>query len=394
MIEKVVKKNECVGCEACVQICPQKAITAVRDAEGFLYPQTDVEKCIECGLCEQVCQTKNKKQPREPLNIYAAYNKNYNTKITSSSGGLFASFAEAILSQNGSVAGAVFDREWNVCHCVTNKKSELEKIKRAKYVQSRIGNCYNEIDKLLKTDQKVLFSGTPCEIAGLLTFLGRDDANLVTIEIVCHGSPSPSIWSNYLDSICDRQEITSISFKDKSKGWENYSISIKGIEGRQILKESRFKNPYVQGFLKNLYLRPSCYDCQNKSFRSGADLTIGDYWGVDSAGIAHDGMGISLCYVNTTKGEKLLEQVAPNFEYRLLTETEINKSRVLQGAVKYSAKAPANVKEFWTEYKQSDTEKRTRVIWKYAKDPLITRIKRTIRAIIPSFIINNRKNRK
>lgn len=325
----VKEKKECCGCNACVQICPQGCIYMETDAEGFMYPKVNTEVCINCGLCDKACPIINQNQPRRPHAVYASKNKNDEIRKQSSSGAIFTLLAESVIAQNGIVFGARFDKNWDVVHSWTDNVDGLAVFRGSKYVQSKIGDSYKEVRSFLQQGRKVLFSGTPCQIAGLNRFLRKKYENLLTIDVVCHGVPSPLVWRKYLDEIRESNMaqvrmgnsfiIKNISFRDKTNGWKNYNIRITSTIQDYLLNPSTdskgvvyndFVQPYkdnifMKGFLANLYLRPSCYECKVRSGKSGSDISIGDFWGVQNFYPKFDDdKGVGLILINTNKGEE------------------------------------------------------------------------------------------
>lgn len=327
---QIKEKYECCGCGACVQRCPKHCIEFIKDKEGFLYPKVDETTCINCGLCEKVCPVINQNSIRKPLDIYAASNTNEVIKAESSSGGIFTILAETIINEGGVVFGARFNEQYEVVHDFTDNISGLVAFRGSKYVQSKIGNSFSEAETFLKQNRRVLFSGTPCQISGLKKFLRKEYSNLVTVDFVCHGVPSPEVWRKYLSSIIrpngvdgknsvslslkDMLSIESISFRDKRNGWKKYGFSVRQKSALKADKNTVFpsdnndtiiyepfdKNAYLHGFVRNLYLRPSCYHCPSKSFKSGSDYTLADFWGA-SCYIKDDDKGISILFVHNNK---------------------------------------------------------------------------------------------
>lgn len=309
MIE-IKNKKECCGCTACVQICPRSCIELTEDKEGFLYPVVNKEKCINCNLCEKVCPYINHMVDRSPQKVFAAKNINEHNRYRSSSGGIFILFAEQTIKEGGVVFGAKFDENWNVVHDHTEKKENLIFFIGSKYVQSRIGNSYKKVKSYLDSGRKVLFSGTPCQVAGLQLYLKKKYDNLLTIDFICHGVPSPLIWHKYLfevkSSFCKKDansiKINKIFFRDKSEGWKHFALSI-NISSFEKKKEFSFleihhNNPFIKGFLKNLYLRMSCHACPSKSGKSNSDITIADFWGIEKVIPSfYDEKGVSLCII-------------------------------------------------------------------------------------------------
>lgn len=298
---RIIKQEDCCGCTSCAERCPQKCITMVSDYQGFLYPHIDTLNCIDCGLCERVCPIINTNSPIYPIKVLAAYHKDESIRKDSSSGGVFTAIAEDIIKDGGVVFGARFDNHWRVVHSFTETVDGLSAFRGSKYVQSFIGNSYFEAEAFLKQGRKVLFTGTPCQIAGLKHFLRKDYDNLYAVDFICHGVPSPLVWEKYVSTLnsknrfalsATKDPITQLSFRDKRAGWRKYSFSAwkqgkansnkktSSKDKKRFLFEIQQQNIYLRGFLQNLFLRPSCFHCQFRSFKSGSDITIADYWGV------------------------------------------------------------------------------------------------------------------
>lgn len=317
----IKEKNGCCGCNACVQRCPKSCITMREDNEGFLYPEVNREFCIDCGLCEKVCPVIHQGEKRKPLAVYAVKHKDNKIRLSSSSGGAFTALAESVIDEDGVVFGAKFDEDWSVFHDYTDTKEGLAAFRGSKYVQSRIGDSFKKAEYFLKAGRKVLFSGTPCQIAGLKRFLRKEYDNLLTVDFICHGVPSPGVWREYLKEETARQcggkntvlshpnikerdaRIESISFRDKRLGWKKYSFALTlsvpnghGAKNTVLLSESKYHNLFLKGFLRDLYLRPSCHHCKVKEFCSGSDITIADFWAINHfLPKENDHRGYSLC---------------------------------------------------------------------------------------------------
>ena len=248
MINIIDKKN-CCGCNACVQHCPKSCITMQEDGEGFLYPIVDQEVCIDCGLCQKVCPVLNQGEERKPLQVYAANNPNEEVRMQSSSGGVFTLLAETIIQEGGVVFGVRFNDDWEVIHDYTETKEGLAAFRGSKYVQSRIGESYCQVERFLKKGRKVLFTGTPCQIAGLNLFLRKEYDNLLTVDFICHGVPSPGVWKSYLEELIalkgnqknsvlshskpiilySIRDISRIEFRNKRLGWKKYSFALRTL---------------------------------------------------------------------------------------------------------------------------------------------------------------------
>ncbi|MEG0701691.1 MAG: Coenzyme F420 hydrogenase/dehydrogenase, beta subunit C-terminal domain [Muribaculaceae bacterium] len=292
------------------------------DSEGFLYPKVDASLCIDCKLCEKVCPVINQNETRKPIAVYAAKNPNEEIRMKSSSGGIFSMLAESTINQGGVVFGARFNEKWEVIHDYTETVEGIIPFRGSKYVQSQIGDSYIKAQNFLKEGREVLFSGTPCQIAGLNKFLSKEYDNLLTVDVVCHGVPSPLVWRDYLDHLYktgkisaqsrkDTLPIGSISFRDKRTGWKNFSFVIKDKGGKITVQETLHKNIFMQGFLNNLYLRPSCYACPSKAGKSQSDITIADFWGIQNYYPEFDDdKGTGLILINTQKASQTLSDLS------------------------------------------------------------------------------------
>ena len=254
----LVEKEKCNGCHACYNACPVQAISMQFDAEGFLYPAIDASICIDCGKCDRVCSIQNPPAINPYEEAYACYAKNADEHRTSCSGGTFAVLARQVLRDGGIVAGAAFTPTQDVQHITIASEADLWKLKGTKYVQSTIGSCYVQVRNYLKCGKKVLFSGTPCQVAGLKAFLGEEYENLITIDLICHGVPSPGIWRRYLKEVADGEPIALTAFRNKTKGTTNVTLDYRTESGR-LIQESYSDSPYIKGFIQNLFVRPSCF---------------------------------------------------------------------------------------------------------------------------------------
>jgi coenzyme F420-reducing hydrogenase beta subunit len=257
------------------------------DKEGFAYPVVNNKGCSNCGLCVKVCPVINQQFVQQAIATYAATNYNQATRRESSSGGIFTLLAEETINKGGVVFGVAFNEEWQVEHICVDKINDIKRLRGSKYVQSNIGNSYTVAEKFLKLGKEVLFSGTPCQIAGLKRFLRKEYKNLRTVDFVCHGVPSPKVWKKYLDEVCRANNIgniTDIQFRNKAEGWKKYSLQITytGNDGKErIFRETLNDNIFMKCFLSNLCLRPSCYQCPTRCGKSGSDITLGDLWGAE-----------------------------------------------------------------------------------------------------------------
>ena len=328
----ILEKSDCCGCSACIQICPKQCISMHSDEQGFSYPTVDLNTCIECGLCEKVCPVINQETSRLPIAVYAAKNKDEKVRLCSASGGIFTPLATKTINNGGVVFGAKFAPDFSVVHSYTETLEGLSEFRGSKYVQSDINNSYINAQAFLKEGKEVLFTGTPCQIAGLKHFLRKEYDNLITVDVVCHGVPSPKIWKEYLNSVADTTNITSISFRDKCNGWKRFHFSIKGVNGSDILRNEASNDIYLRGFIRNLYLRPSCFSCPAKSGKSQSDITIADFWGIDKYYPKFDDdKGTGLVLVNSTKGERIfkaldIDYISATYEQAISNNPAITKS--------------------------------------------------------------------
>jgi len=311
----ITDKKDCVGCAACANRCPQKCITMGEDVEGFVYPYIDKESCINCGICEKVCPVLNLPARRPVENVYACYNKDEDVRLKSSSGGCFSLLAEYVLNKGGYVVGAAFDSDLSVHHIMINQEKDLGLLRGSKYVQSKIGNIYVNVKVALETGKDVLFSGTPCQVAGLVRFLGKEYDKLFLVDVVCHGVPSPKVYRQRLKEINEKlgESVVSVNFRDKTAGWHNFQLVFAGL--KNCVKEIKQKSSYMRAFLSNMSVRPSCSVCHYNNEHSSADLTIADYWGVETKfPELTDNKGVTVVLVNTIKGKRLFTKVSKNAE--------------------------------------------------------------------------------
>lgn len=314
----VIEKKKCTGCMACKDICPKNAITMIEDENGFKYPNIDEEKCIKCGLCEKVCPVINKlNENKYKIKVYACKNKDRQIRLKSSSGGVFSLLAKYIIMNRGVVFGARFNQNLEVIHDYIEKKEDIELFRGSKYVQSNIEGNYKKAKEMLDKKRKVLFTGTPCQIEGLLGYLGKNYENLYTQDIICHGVPSPKVWKKYINYKKDKkgEYPTNVNFRRKDiLGWSNYQINYKYSDCEENIHHD--EDPYIKIYLKNLDLRDSCYSCKFKKTSRKSDITIADFWGIDNVGSKlNDEMGISALLINSEKGEYIFNKIKDDLEY-------------------------------------------------------------------------------
>lgn len=339
-------KSECCGCSACEQICPVGCINMKEDEEGFLYPKIDETKCIHCKKCEKVCPIRYPNKKNKETKTYVAYAKDEEIRKKSSSGGIFSLLAKSVLLQNGVVFGAAFDTQFQVHHIGVTKIEELEKLRGSKYLQSRVEHTFCEAENYLKEGKLVLYSGTACQIEGLQKYLGKSYENLLTIDVLCHGVPSPKIWKLYLKQLKTKYDskIEKVHFRNKKDGWKKYSILIRFENAKKHLISFK-KDKFMKMFLSNINLRPSCHNCQFKAIPRSSDITLGDCWGIeDYMPEMDDDGGTSVILVHTVKGEEQLKKIKELMIYR---EAELDKALPPVSDSRKSVRTHPNRKKYW-----------------------------------------------
>lgn len=348
---RIEEKQNCCGCGACAQICPGHCISMEADSEGFLYPQIQQERCIDCGLCETVCPVlKAEVDSGKIPEAYAAYNRDETVRQNSSSGGVFSLVAEKVLADGGAVYGAAWEGR-AVRHIRISSREELHLLRGSKYVQSQIGDTYVQTRKDLKAGILVLYTGTPCQIEGLLRFLGKSPENLICMDVICHGVPSPMVWETYCDFREKKAgaEITSVSFREKRYGWKQYSVKMAFGNGKQYHCKHR-EDPYMRTFLHDFSLRPSCYQCRFRKYDHCSDLTVADFWGSQQVcPELDDDKGMSLVLANSGKGRQILEQLN---EGMCLCPVDFDSAVRSNPAIKKSPEKPENRDRFLQEIQE------------------------------------------
>lgn len=309
-----VNHNEkCCGCGACVQKCPQKCIDLKSDSEGFYYPKVNQEMCADCGLCEKVCpfNVSIKVNKKEPIESLAGYAKDKTIQLNSSSGGIFSILATFVIEKNGVVYGTAMSNDCRSANVVSVQSiQDLHRLRGSKYLQSQTKNTFIEIQNYLSQGRYVLFSGTPCQISALKLFLGHEYERLYCVDIICHGTPSPTLWCKYVDYMENKfhLKLVNVNFRYKDDSWNNFGIK-SNYSGRQVYIDKK-DDTYMQLFLRNYCLRPSCYVCKAKSY-SMSDITLGDFWGIDRVlPEMNNPLGTSLILLRTQKGRELLQNIS------------------------------------------------------------------------------------
>lgn len=377
---KLNDKKYCTGCGACANICPKHIITMKHDEEGFAYPQIEIDQCINCDQCEKICPVvKHEKHSIEEC--YAAVNVNTDIRIVSSSGGIFSAFADMIIKNNGVVYGVKMSNDCkHSCHVRVSNEEGIRELRGSKYLQSEIGSTYKQCKSDLENGLNVLFSGTPCQIAGLKNYLKKDYDTLFTQDFICHGVPSPLVWEKYVEMREKKaaSPVKKIFFRHKNYGWKMFSVLFEFSNSTKYIKDL-YHDEYMKGFLNNLYLRPSCYECQFKGMKRVADVSLADFWGIeDFLPEMNDDKGTSLVMINTLKGKEYWKKIQ---DYLNVINVSSKTNEILQynSAALESAKMNPDRDNFFDMLKNESIEK---VFNKYCKISTMSRIKAKIRYII------------
>lgn len=319
---RIEHERDCCGCGACADSCAKGAITMKEDAAGFIYPAVDEALCVSCGRCADVCVF-NKKgvgAGGEP-EVYAAVYKDGKVLEESSSGGVFTPLACAVLDSGGAVFGAAWNDNMSLEHVCVENRDDLGKLRGSKYVQSNTKDTFKQAKKILLEGRPVCYCGTPCQIAGLKAFLGKEYENLLTVDLVCHGVPSMKMLNDDLKALTGEKfgKIKDIRFRDKRYGW-----AVKGavLTDDGEIKYNASTSPYYFYFLKGEVYRESCYNCRFPTENRQGDITLGDYWGIhgsmiEKLGNVNADKGISCVLVNTENGKKWFDMIKNSLSFTL-----------------------------------------------------------------------------
>lgn len=373
--------SECCGCSACRNICPRNAISMRENADGFAYPQVDAARCTDCGLCERVCPMRHRPQANRAAlpEFYALKHRSEEVRMQSSSGGAFTALSDWILAQGGTVYGAAFDCGFQVCHRRAATCKERDAFRGSKYVQSRVGTVFIQVKQDLQSGLPVLFSGTPCQVGGLASYLavsGINSDRLFLCDLVCHGTPSPKLWTDYLRYLEKRyrSKIRSYSFRDKKFGWRGYQTSVTFQNGLSV-HNCKDILAYTKLFGMGLGLRPACYRCPYASLQRPSDLTIGDFWGIEKAmPDFEDKKGVSLVLVHTEKGKRLLLSLRDRLELRPLLPEQ-----GMQWNLQKPSVPACSPDDFWRDYRAHGFPF---LVWKYAEGGAYGRLKRMAKTVL------------
>lgn len=343
-----INRIDCTGCKMCQDICPADSICFVTDREGFWYPKVDYSKCIKCGKCVRKCpslsEIRNPKA-REP-EVYAAWAKDNAIRLRSTSGGMFLVFAQYMREQGGMIAACKYTKNYKAAyHTIGESAEDIEEFKGSKYFQSDTEGVYKSVKAQLDAGKKVLFCGSPCQVAGLNNYMGKDNENLITVDFICHGINSPMVFEKYVED-CEnkyKSPVSKVHLKNKNKGWTKLGTYMEFQNGRKYYRD-RINDPWVNGFVGgDLFIRPCCSSCKFKEKIRVSDISIGDFWGFQST---PDNMfkGISVILTNTDKGEKYVDCVRDRLYIEKRTYNEALNGN---GCLLYSSKMGERRDEFF-----------------------------------------------
>ncbi len=317
-------KNNCWGCTVCVNICTQEAITMLPDKEGFLYPHVDEDKCIYGEDCYNSCPSVIKSNNNSTIFVNEAYACKIlddEVRHISSSGGAFSAIAKKIFEQNGFVAGVAYSDDFREAkHSMIDSWDRLDSLRRSKLLQSNKGNIFTEVENKLENENSVLFTGTPCEVTALKSYLGKEYDNLVTCDLVCGCVASPKVYNKYISYLEKKynSKVSFVNFKDKTNGWQGRRINIQ-FENQEIYTNETSDDPYIVSFHSRFNIRPSCFNCKNRHLDRNSDITLGDFWGIKFYNSSlDDNKGTSFVMVNSEKGKKLVQSLSDTMDIRHL----------------------------------------------------------------------------
>ncbi|MFI3330230.1 MAG: Coenzyme F420 hydrogenase/dehydrogenase, beta subunit C-terminal domain [Rikenellaceae bacterium] len=361
---KLCDYDKCTGCASCYSACAHNSIKMRLSSEGFLYPQIDINTCTECGLCQTKCPELNPVKFHAEPQVYACWSLDDKVRESSSSGGMFSHLSRWVLNTGGVVFGVVLNDDLDAVHTQASTLQELEPMKGSKYIQSKIGDTFKQAKQALSSDKWVLFSGTPCQIAGLLKFIpGHLGEKLITVDMVCHGVPSSDIFKDYLDKLSLLYpDINKPSYRFRSTKYWGYDPSFES--GGERIKIKNKDNIFMKLFLSNYLFRESCYSCQYTKTQRISDVTIADFWGLGrSVKFEHNTKnGVSLSLVNSPKGQEIFEDIKPQiFSQR----RELDEAKAQNHQLYCNSKRPKSGRE--TIYPYFKHHNFTQVYLKYLK---------------------------
>lgn len=396
MIDNIIKKNECCGCFGCLNSCPKNCIKMESDNEGFWYPKVNYDECIKCNLCIKNCPALNIQNQNDDIlkeaKVIAAYSKDEELRLDSTSGGIFSEIAKYYIKENGVVYGAIYNDEHLVEHYRGITIKDIDKLRQSKYLQSNIGNIYQSIKKDLIEEKKVLFVGTPCHIAALNNYLNKNYENLTTIDFLCRGINSPEAYKQYLKDLEKKylSKIKKVIFKNKTYGWHRFSTKIIFENGKEYIQD-RYTDTYMRGYLEgNLFMRPSCHECRYKTLPRHADITLGDFWGIEKIKPHLDqDKGTSIFMLNTERGKEIFEVVKEKIIFE-----EMKMEDIYLGNVALTQRVNLNQKQekmriiFFESYKNREF---INFITELLHESILRKVLRKVKYQLKKFIIRKDK---
>lgn len=365
-------KSQCCGCGACELICPNECISMEFDEEGFLYPVLNAEECAQCGICKTHCPIIKETRNLGVLSSYGLIHKDKKVTDNSASGGAFTAIAEYVLSREGIVFGCAFNKNIEAITVAVEKREDLYLLRGSKYVQCNTNKQFRIIEEMLEHGRYVLYCATPCQIAGLKAYLKKEYDKLILVDLFCHGTPSPGLFKKYIAWLGEKHKgkITEYSFRDKCYGWG--TIGHFCTTKKYVLHGS---DPYYYSFLMGRTYRPVCYQCKYATTNRPGDITIGDFWGVE---IHHTNIptenGVSAVLINTTKGQKVLEEIEKNTYcfHTILENISRYNGQLIHPTEKYAKRD--RIYSYLNKWKFERLANR----YLYSEPIMITRIKRAI----------------
>lgn len=388
---QITDKQNCCGCNACGDVCAHNAITFKTDNEGFWYPEVDMDKCTDCHLCEKVCPmlhiSELKHNDFNQPKVYGCYHNDIVIRFDSTSGGIFSALAQEMYRLKGYVGGAVYTETFDVKNIISNDKKDLKRLRSSKYLQSNAEGLYKQVKHLLIAGERVLVCGSPCQMAALRSYLGKDYENLIIVDFVCHATNSPKVFHKYLDTLESKYGSKIVSIKDKNKdhGWHSLARKITFEDGQVYYGEGH-EDDFRRGYHMNVYERPSCYNCKFKDFPRMSDITLADFWGMKAIDPAMDmDLGTSMVMINSQKGLDFFKRIESKLtckEYALEQGVAGNKPNIIGGTLSY----PQSIdrKSFFSDLDSMSFDKCAEKYFPYSEGKGLTfkqKLKNILRAI-------------